>query len=112
MSQCKNENYRKEIKVKNKKKYLYLAYYLVLFTILATQVIQTVYTGSLFVHRSHQLKSLNVQKQVLIENNYELTANLSRTSSLHSLLSSATLDGYREIKNPIVITDKAMVALK
>lgn len=98
--------------MKNKKNYIYLAYYLVIFTILATKVVQTVYTGSLFVHRSNQLKSLETQKQILAENNYELTTKLSKANSLHSLLSSATLDGYREIKNPIVITDKAMVALK
>jgi len=98
--------------MKNKKNYLYLAYYLVIFAVLATKVVQTVYSGSLFVHRSQQLKSLNIEKQILVETNYELTTKLSKENSLHSLLSSATLDGYREIKNPIVITDKSMVALK
>ncbi|MDH5533284.1 MAG: hypothetical protein OEX81_02560 [Candidatus Pacebacteria bacterium] len=98
--------------MKNKKNYLYIAYYAILFTILATKVVQTVYTGSLFVHRSHQLKSLNTQNEIIAEVNYELTTKLSEANSLHSLISSATLDGYREIKNPIVITDKAMVALK
>ncbi|NCN87542.1 MAG: hypothetical protein GW941_01455 [Candidatus Pacebacteria bacterium] len=98
--------------MKNKKQLIYLAYYAVLFTVLATKVVQTVYTGSLYVHRSHQLSSLNAEKQVLSESNYQLTTELSKANSLHSLLSSDTLDGYREIKNPIVITDKAMVALK
>ena len=98
--------------MKNKKNHLYLAYYAVLFTILATKVVQTVYTGSLFVHRSHQLNALSTQNQILIEENYELTTELSQATSLHSLISSATLDGYSEIKNPIVITDNALVALK
>jgi hypothetical protein len=98
--------------MRNKKQFIYLAYYAVLFTVLATKVVQTVYAGSLYVHRSHQIKSLNVEKQILSEQNYELTTQLSKANSLHTLLSSDTLDGYREIDNPIVITDKAMVALK
>jgi hypothetical protein len=98
--------------MKNKKQIIYLAYYAVLLTVLATKVVQTVYTGSLYVHRAHQLSSLTSEKQLLSESNYELTTQLSKANSLHSLLSSDTLNGYREIDNPIVITDKAMVALK
>ena len=98
--------------MKNKKHFIYLAYYTILFAILTTKVVRTVYAGSLYVHRSHQLKSLNAEKQILLEQNYELTTELSKANSLHSLLSSDKLDGYREIENPIVITDKAMVALK
>ncbi|NCN03690.1 MAG: hypothetical protein GW942_01285 [Candidatus Pacebacteria bacterium] len=98
--------------MKNKKQIIYLAYYAVLFTVLATKVVQTVYAGSLYVHRAHQLSSLTAEKQLLSESNYELTTQISKANSLHSLLSSDTLNGYREIDNPIVITDKAMVALK
>ena len=98
--------------MKNKNDLLYLAYYGFIFTVLAVKAVQTVYAGSLFVHRSHQLKSINQEKQVLSEQTYDLTTKVSQANSLHSLLASDTLTGYSDITNPIVINDKALVALK
>lgn len=100
------------MKKNNFKNYLYLAYYLFIFAILATKVVQTVYVGSVNVYQANQLKQLKQERLVLNELNQELTTKLSASNSLHQLLSSATLDQYVPIKNPIVISDKALVALK
>lgn len=102
-------------KKNNKKKIssiLYLIYYTFLVGIITTKIIQTVYAGSLFVHRSAQLQSLNEEKQISIEKNYDLTTKISEKNSLHSLITSATLDEYSKISDPIVINNKTVVALK
>jgi len=87
-------------------------YYVFLVGVITTKIIQTVYAGSLFVHRSVQLQSLNREKQILLEKNYDLTTQISEKNSLHSLISSATLDEYSKISDPIVINNKTVVALK
>lgn len=94
------------------KNYLYIAYYFALFAILATKAVQTVYVGSINVYQANQLKTLKQERLVLNEQNQLLTTKLSSSTSLHQLLSSGTLDQYTPIQNPIVISDKALVALK
>lgn len=94
------------------KNYLFAAYYLGLFALIASQVVQTVYIGSVNVYQANQLKNLKQERLVLNEEKQLLTTKLSASTSLHQLLSSGTLDGYVPIKNPIVISDKALVALK
>lgn len=96
----------------NRKNYLYLIYYLALFAIVASKMVQTVYVGSLNIYQNNQLKTLKQQRLVLNEEHQLLATRLATATSLHQLLSSGTLDGYVPIKNPIVISDKALVALK
>lgn len=100
------------MKKNNLKHYLFLSYYLVLFLVLATKAVTTVYAGSINIYQTNQLKNLKQERLVLHEQNSLLTTRLSASNSLHLLLSSGTLDQYVPIKNPIVITDKALVALK
>lgn len=88
----------------------YYSYYFILLAVLGFQVIQTVYSGGIFVHNTHQLKNLNAQNQILVEENQRLATSLSNETSLGNLASSDTLEGYNKITNPIVITDKTMVA--
>lgn len=97
----------KQLTLKN---YLYLAYYLAIFAVLASKVVQTVYVGSINIYQANQLKTLKQERLVLNETHQLLTAKISHSTSLHGLLGSATLDQYIPIKNPIVVSDKALVA--
>lgn len=87
------------------KQHLLTSYYLLMFLLVISQVVLTIYEGSVVVHHGQQIAQLQQEKTALQAKRNQVTASLLKQKSLTYVAESAALGAYQPIAQPLVITD-------
>ncbi len=91
---------------------LITAYYIIGLVALVSQVVYTVYQGSVVISHGQQLSRLERQKQVLAQKQQQLKQTVAGSSSLLSLSQSSQYNQFQPISQTYRVDDTLTVALR
>lgn len=86
-------------------------YYLVLASLVAVKVVETVFTGSVLINKGAKVAELKQEKQNLLKAKQRLEEQLASAESLANL-DQTQLAAYSPIAEPIILEIPSTVALR
>jgi hypothetical protein len=90
----------------------YVAYYAVLFLVVAGYAVTTVFHGSKALVHADRVAQAEKEKSVLVRQHLELKEKIAQQQSLNKVALHENVLSYQSINQPLVVTDHAAVALR
>lgn len=85
-------------------------YYILLLIVITAKVATTIFSNGFAVHHGKKLAILSIQKENLVQQQMQLSSQLSYQSSLATITATTDLSEYEPIKNPVIISKSLTVA--